>query len=802
MRRNLFIILILAAWFLPTLSALAEESGSFRAPVLIGLDFRAVSVASGDFNGDGPPDLAALGGTSRVAILLGDGAGRFSPSGDMAVGQGSFFVTAADFDGDAADDLVVADPGSTAYFLRSKGDGSFDTPSPLAQALGARWAAVADWNRDGDLDLAVANYNSSSFSLFRGGGDGTLAFVENRSLAGRPHAIESIDLDGDGRSDLAVGLEAAGIQVLRGRGDGSFETLPTVTNLGCIRFMAAADLNGDGKEDLVTSCAEDGNIYAGLSQGNGSFEKTFTVESLHHESVSLAIAALDAGDAPDLALTDVGGFALQVYAGKADGTFAPPRAFGAPGTAPTFLLAADLDRDGTPDLITADSVASLTLYRGTGGADFLESPDRLGGFSSAKALAVADLDGDGAPDLFIPSSAQAKVLVYRKPGLPAPVLPPLTIDTTYSYTSLEAVDLDGDGTPDLAGASTARGLAVTALLDPQGKVRAEEGLASGLLPAAVAAGRIDGDALLDLAVVSSGTGTLGLYFGRGGGALSEARTVPTLPRPKGLALADFDDDGLTDVAVFSGTAIGVHFASAPGELGDALLVGEDAAKSYSALAAGRLQTDRLPTLVAGETTTATVYLFRGKSGREFLPPERLRTAGPPASLVLSDLDGDSLTDVTAVASANGSASLFLSGDGFASRTDYSLGLSPTGHRIADLDLDGAPDLVAFSAASAVILHGRPAGAPSNRFRRGDVNGDGLLDITDPIAELDWFFLGGQAPSCQDTADADDDGQLDLTDPIAILNRLFLGAAPLPPPGSDDCGEDPTPDGIPECVPGC
>jgi len=254
--------------------------------------------------------------------------------------------------------------------------------------------------------------------------------------------------------------------------------------------------------------------------------------------------------------------------------------------------------------------------------------------------------------------------------------------------------------------------------------------------------------------------------------------------------------------VFSGTALGVQFARSPGDFGEPQLVHEDAAKTYSALAAGVVGPGPLPALLAGETTTASVYLFRAKSGRGFEAPERLRTAGPPVSLVLVDLDDDSLNDLTAASSAAGAASVFLGRDGFASRADYSLGLSPAGHRIADLDLDGAPDLVAFTATSAVILRGRAPAAPGERFRRGDVSGDGALDITDPIAELSWFFLGGQAPDCPDAADADDDGQLDLTDPITILNRLFLGAPPLPPPGSVDCGEDPTPDHIPACSRGC
>ena len=82
---------------------------------------------------------------------------------------------------------------------------------------------------------------------------------------------------------------------------------------------------------------------------------------------------------------------------------------------------------------------------------------------------------------------------------------------------------------------------------------------------------------------------------------------------------------------------------------------------------------------------------------------------------------------------------------------------------------------------------------AGRFRRGDSNGDGSLNITDPISLLGFLFLGGERPPCFDAADADDSGALEITDPIRILNHLFLGGEPLPAPGSDVCGGDPTED---------
>lgn len=75
------------------------------------------------------------------------------------------------------------------------------------------------------------------------------------------------------------------------------------------------------------------------------------------------------------------------------------------------------------------------------------------------------------------------------------------------------------------------------------------------------------------------------------------------------------------------------------------------------------------------------------------------------------------------------------------------------------------------------------------FRRGDVNDDGPVNLTDAIALLEFLFLGGEPPSCFDAADTDDTGTLLITDAIYLLSWLFLGGCPPPAPGPHDCGPD-------------
>ena len=71
-------------------------------------------------------------------------------------------------------------------------------------------------------------------------------------------------------------------------------------------------------------------------------------------------------------------------------------------------------------------------------------------------------------------------------------------------------------------------------------------------------------------------------------------------------------------------------------------------------------------------------------------------------------------------------------------------------------------------------------ASTDAFLRADVNLDGFVDVADPVALLEYLFLGS-AISCLDAGDISDDGALDLGDPVQLLTFLFSqGSAPAYP----------------------
>jgi hypothetical protein len=113
--------------------------------------------------------------------------------------------------------------------------------------------------------------------------------------------------------------------------------------------------------------------------------------------------------------------------------------------------------------------------------------------------------------------------------------------------------------------------------------------------------------------------------------------------------------------------------------------------------------------------------------------------------------------------------------------------------------DPVPNTVTIGLASNSVFCRQPAvvsfGPPPNpRFRRGDSNQDGLVDISDSMYTLGFLFLSGPPAECRKAADANDDGAVDLSDAVYGLGFLFLGGPPPPEP-SGGCGEDRTEDDL-------
>jgi hypothetical protein len=292
-----------------------------------------VSVAIGDLNNDGTPDLAiANQGSNSVSVLLGIGTapGTFYPRVDYSTGLGTFgsapvSVAIGDLNRDGTPDLVTANQNDNAVSVLlgiGAAPGTFQAHADYA--TGSSFSlpasvAIGDLNHDGNPDVAVADSNLDQVEVLLGNGatpGATLQPHIDYAVGSDPHSVAIGDLNNDGTPDLATANCCANsVSVLRGVGNGTF--LPRVnytTGPGSSPYsVAIGDLNNDGTPDLATANTNTDNVSVllGIGTAPGTFQ-AHTDYAVGDAPISVAIGDLDADGALDLAVANSVGNSFSV----------------------------------------------------------------------------------------------------------------------------------------------------------------------------------------------------------------------------------------------------------------------------------------------------------------------------------------------------------------------------------------------------------------------------------------------------------------------------------------------------------
>jgi hypothetical protein len=335
------------------------------------------SVVAADFNGDGKPDLfIARGSSDNITVLT-----NTSSNNTIAFTAAAYFPgtpsdmqgsAVGDLDGDGKPDVVVVNGVGDSSFsvFRNTSLGSvvsFAAKIDFRTNSGPYTIAIGDLDGDGKPDIAIANNGSNYITLYKNNSTpGTISFIKRIDLmvGTNPYGIAIGDLDKDGKSELVVSTQGSNsaLWILKNTSvpdSFSFSLPVSYASLAAAFTLAIGDLDGDGNPDIA---ATGGNPSAILtlrnisSPGNLAFDppKNFTTGNY---MVDVAIRDLDGDSKPELIA--VNRFANSVSVLKNRSTvgnvdFENHVDF-AVGEAPLIAAIADLDGDGRPDIITANS---------------------------------------------------------------------------------------------------------------------------------------------------------------------------------------------------------------------------------------------------------------------------------------------------------------------------------------------------------------------------------------------------------------------------------------------------------------
>ena len=265
---------------------LGDGSGSFSpapgSPHAVGTS--PYPAAIGDVNGDGNIDIAVPGrGSNDVTVLLGDGLGGFEPDphGPFATGTFPDSVAIGDLDGDGNPDLALADTGDGGItVLLGDGSGGFSPSpnSPVGVGASVGSVVIADLDGDGNLDLVARGVDASTFGhgvvSFLGDGTGGFGPAIQSLMPGFafPISLAIGDLDGDGIPDAVGPVNFAGdVEVMLGDGSGGFDSAPgsPFAVSGSPIWAAIGDLDQDGKPDLAVTGSGTDSVVSVLLNSYG-----------------------------------------------------------------------------------------------------------------------------------------------------------------------------------------------------------------------------------------------------------------------------------------------------------------------------------------------------------------------------------------------------------------------------------------------------------------------------------------------------------------------------------------------------
>jgi hypothetical protein len=325
---------------------------------------------------------------------------------------------------------------------------------------------------------------------------------------------------------------------------------------------------------------------------------------------------------------------------------------------------------------------------------------------------VTDVNQDGHADLIVVPG----ISLFTSDGTGSFALARAT--PAANASALAAGDFNNDGAIDvaIAGATVSGPSADPACSSPSA-VRVFAGpdlsrnvscLVAGDDPVAIRTADFDRDGLADLAVVSGTAQGLRIFKGQGDNTFVQVMTAEPGGSAPGSFLAatamappvDLDGNGTVDLVIAHAGGIHIFLGNGDGTFRDGGSAG--AGNATSAVAVGDLNGDGLPDIASVESTHGALLADFALGGGAFSTRTIATIGADLTDVVIADIDSDGVADLLVADEGGGTVRIFFGGaDGaFVANPPLALGMRPKFLAVRDWDEDGDPDLGVFAAAAA------------------------------------------------------------------------------------------------------
>ena len=737
--------LVTANYSTTTVSVLRNTSisgiMSFAAKADFTVGAGPYSVAIGDIDGDGKPDLAIISATNNIVSVLRNtstsGSISFASKVDFATGVMPYNVAIGDIDGDGKPDLVITNgtDNTVSVFRNTSTSGNISLSGKVDFATGMtpNVVIIGDLDGDGKPDLSISNVDNNTFSVLRN--TSTSGSITSGSFSAKvdfttgfgPIGIGIGDIDGNGKPDLVIANKTSNtVSIFRNKStsgsitSSSFDVKYDVATGSSPTCVSIGDIDGDGKLDIAI-----GNRLGSSISALKNINVITTITSFSPLSGAIGSSVTITG-------TDFNTTANQniVFFGA---TIAAVTAATSTSLTVTVPYGATYQNISVTNLATNLTAYSSTPFIETynnGSSNFTPKVDYSAGTTSVfnpRNVAIGDIDGDGKPDVIL-ANGQSVVSVYRNTSTSGIISFADKIDFTTGYTpfSVSIVDIDGDGKLDIATSndgnnniSVLRNTSTSGVISFSTKID----FAVGYMPDGIAFGDLDGDGKPDLVSADEDDMTISVIRNTStSGVISFANrlTFTTGSQPMSLVIGDLDGDGKLDLSITnygSANITVLRNTSTLGSISFATKVNFSVGSHPRSIAIGDLDGDGKPDLAIANNLSNTISVLRNTAtsgtitSGSFATKVDFTTPNGPFSVVIGDLDGDGKPDLAVANYAINSVSVFhnestsgtiTSSSFVAAKNTFPTGTSPMSVAIGDLNGDGKLDLAVANFTSKTI----------------------------------------------------------------------------------------------------